>query len=166
MLDIKIESSFDGQRIAKEIRDFAKKTKDLRPAWRKLVPILAEMVRGNIEGKGSPIGVSWAPLSPHTKARKARLGQGRAALVQTGRLLATVSKASKGRRSLGRSRVKFGPREKYAFVQHFGSKSKNIPARPYLGWTVRGTRAAITLVEDHLTKLLLEAQNAINGGAL
>lgn len=166
MLDIKIESSFDGERIAKEIRAFAKKTKDLRPAWRKLVPILAEMVRGNIEGRGSPIGVSWPALNPQTVARKARLGKGRATLVQTGKLLSTVSKASKGRRSLGRSRVKFGPRDKYAFVQHFGSKSKNIPARPYLGWTVRGRRSAVMLVEQHLTQLLLDAQNAINGGVL
>lgn len=156
------------KQIARELGSLSRSFSDWKPAWRALLPILADEMRATLEGEGVPIGARWPELDPETLKRRTRAGirgQGRMALQSTGRLLATVSSPSAGLRRMTGTQLRFGPNERYQFVQHFGSKRRGIPARPFIGWTPRGERAAIDAMDQRARALLdRAAQLAFSGG--
>lgn len=164
-LDVVIDlSSFDGGRIAGGLRSLGKESRDLRSVWKKLLPILAQELGAAVRSEGAAIGQRWPQLAADTLARKRRLGRGRAALIGTGRLLSQLTSPSRAKASLTKRRLKVGPRERYMFVMHYGSKRRGIPARPFVAWTMRGRRSAVDLVSRFIDDLVQRTQ-AIVGGA-
>lgn len=104
---------------------------DLRPAWTEIAAILAEDQRRTFDTRGGNIGERWEPPSAATLARKGR-AKGSAQLVLSGEVLAQVSSPSAGLRRASRTFMSFGTNIRHGIVQHFGSKARNIPARPFM----------------------------------
>lgn len=135
-------ASLFGDRVPKLMKDY-------RPAWRQLLPVLAQEMSKTIESEGKNLGVRWAPLKRGTVARKKRAGQSGAALQGTGRLLAQVSSKTKGKVSLTRTKVVFGPnKDSYKFIQNFGSRRRGLPARQYIGLTRNMRESALNFMDD------------------
>lgn len=148
-----------------------KRWRDWRPSWRRSLPAIASGLARNIRGQGAPIGSRWPALSSETLKRRGRSGRGRAALVATGQLLAQISSTSGGarggRRSLTRGRVRFGiPASKtYGYVQQFGSKTRRIPARPFIGWNTPMRNAVLDQMEAQAKRQVAEIAREINRAA-
>lgn len=97
---------------------------DLRPAWRKIIPVLGQ--------KQKELSRGWAPLSPAYAEWKNRAYGGQPLLHRTGRLMAAMNEApNTALREMTGSRLKFvirGP--DYARFIHYGTSF--MPARPLL----------------------------------
>jgi len=143
------------RRIGRAYDASALKLKDWRPAWKRLLPHLADGLRDNINSQGGRLGRSWAPLTMAWRRRKQRLGKGRAPLVFSGKLLSLVSSPRRGKRSLTKKRLKFGPNKKYQFVQHFGDKRGNLPEREYIAWNTKMDKRRQQIMDQHMVKALL-----------
>lgn len=91
-----------------------------------LMEILGTLVEGQVKRrisseKTSPDGVPWAPLKASTALKKGSSAQ----LVDTGRLLGSISHTSTS------STATVGTNVFYAPFQHYGTR--HIPARPFMG---------------------------------
>lgn len=116
---------------------------DLRPAWRKIVPLLAQQQQTLSEG--------WAPLSPAYAEWKSEHYGGQPLLHRTGALAAAMNEApNTALAEMTGSRLKFvvrGP--DYARFIHHGTSF--MPARPLVP-TLRSDDKARTsdLIGEHL----------------
>ena len=151
----------DFEAIAKEYRLLASDLRDWRAAWRAILPRLAAGLQAVWFSAGAELGERWPELKPETVRRKEREGRGRSMLLYTERLLRTISSPTRGKRSLTKKRVAFGPKDRYAFVQHYGSKERGIPPRPFIGITKTMEGDITTLMDAHARAVIAKAEQKI-----
>lgn len=149
--------------LARIIKNLGPKYKDWRPAWRKVLPIMASEMANNLRSEGAPIGARWTPLKQATLERKMREGLTSAALVASSLLLNTISSKTKGRRSLTRSKVSFGPNKLYQLIQQFGVRSRGVKGRRYMGLTTHLIEQTMLAMNNHSANLLAQASREISG---
>lgn len=142
---------FDGiQSIKTKLRDF-------RKVWKQLLPIFGSEMARTIREAGSPVGATWAPHSP---ASITRFGAKQHALLQNkGRLLRTVYRD--GKQKLTKNVLRYGPKRRSDFVQHFGSQKRKIPSRPFVALTQPMSNAARALMDQQVARILAEASAMI-----
>jgi hypothetical protein len=142
---------------------------DLRPAWRRLVPRVAEGIRENFSTRGRSLGVPWFPLTRAYIERKRRKGQSSAELLATRRLFNTVT-SEQGVLSLTRSSLQFGVRLSefpQAGALNFGHFDTKQPARPFIFSAEAGVNPATKMAAtEELERLSQEILTRLRlGGA-
>lgn len=142
------------KQLRADLLEASKGLKDYRKAWRRLVPFVALEIRTLIVTQGRSAGIHWPALKQATLRRRRRgRGSDRAALQMTGKLIRNVG-TRRAKKTLSRKGVSFSARQRYEFVQHFGSKRRGIPARPFLVLTPRSVQHAQKLVLEQVDDVL------------
>jgi phage virion morphogenesis protein len=152
---IKLEGD---KEIQEKLQEMAQR---LQPSkFQRALNTVGEMIQGSIEEsfetKKSPFGESWAPLSIKTLAQKRKKGYRDTILREEGDLEDKwTHKADASSVAVG-TNVKSKKGFAYAGVHHFGSKKKNIKARPFLPVDKNGTiekglkEDILDALEDHI----------------
>lgn len=128
-----IEGLDEAQRLTEDVQ---KRLRDMSPALRAAAEEFKTLTDDSFEAQAAPSGAGWEPLKEATLRR--RRGGGGRILIDTGRLrnsLTAVAQAT----ALRVGQITGGATPKYARVHQFGSAKQNIPARPFLPFTVGGT---------------------------
>ncbi len=96
-----------------------------------------------MQDKRSPDGGQWAPWATRTAASRGRKGNAAQGLLwDSGTLLASIQmQARDGLVSIGTDT---------AYAQYLQGGTGNMPAREFLGWTERDTKAAERMVLDYI----------------
>lgn len=155
--------------LGKAFESLADRLTNYRPVWAKVTPLIVEGMRQNVEQQGAPLGRKWRPLTQstierkgrwrkNTKRRSNRIGPDR-------RDFGSVSPPLVGRsgallRGVTRPKVRLGEyqllvwpgNKRYFFVQHFGSPTHKMPARPYIAMSRATSRSARVMIEEFVRR--------------
>ena len=107
----------------------AEKLEDLTDYWDSVGKYMEKKtIQERFEKEQAPDGTKWKPLSPaRIKQRLKRHKRGNM------KILSDTGELRRIHYEAGKNYVQIGTNVKYAKVHQFGSKKKNIPARPFLG---------------------------------
>lgn len=129
--------------------------RDWRPAWRRLVPVIASGIAENISSRGASIGVPWAPVDARYARRKASEGKGRLDLFVTGWLIDDVTSPDSVV-ALTPRRLSFGTQTNpYARAVNFAGRKR------FMGWNQRMEIGAALIMDDHARALIAKASARI-----
>ena len=140
---------------ARALNIAAKKFEDYRPAWRKLLPNLAQEMGIIVNSRGRALEGRWPPLSTKTIKQKKH----DTPFVRTGKTLSDLTTPRKGKRKLTRKMIAYGPTERFAYVFHYGV-DKRQPSRTLIGWTENLRGKADEFISDRAQELIDEAIRA------
>ena len=146
------------RKLAKALGDAGAELTDWRPAWRTFAPEIGPEMARTLDAQGAPLGESWPSSTPRWLARKAKRGGGRVAGVFTGRLRAELA-SNTARVSIGKRRLRWGPRLARAYVLNFGRSPAF--ARPFLGFTPRLERALEAVLVARADDVLARAMGGV-----
>ena len=138
--------------------EFKKEFSDYRDAWRELLPLWAKGLEDNVHSQGRNLGEAWAPLAPSTIRRRS----GRTPGIATGRMVARLGSPTRAKRSLTKSRLRVGPREKYAHIFHFGAKSRGQPERRFLAVSSNMRSDGVRVMDKHVRRQLHKLADRID----
>lgn len=164
MIEIDVEIKPSPREIKKAMRGLEGDLKDWKVVWKKMLPVVRAEMERTVRSKGSNAGIDWPALKQAT-IRRASGKRSRAPLIRSGKLLRKIT-AKGAKRSLTKTQLVYGlpsGAKKYMFVQHYGSDSRNIPARPYVSVTPRIQRTAQILMQRHADRVLAAAARKFNG---
>lgn len=132
----------------------AERTRDARPAMRKVRSIIEAGHRKQFETGGAYLGDSWEALAPGTLARKARKGQDSRILRASGALEASLT-GGKGRRGgATRTTARAGTSVWYAVFAKSGTKhaghGASSPVRTIVGLTTRDRLKSVRTIQKYI----------------
>lgn len=114
--------------------------------WQKVGRVLSEEANNCFTSQRSPDGKAWKRLSKATRKQRSKMGGAMRILQRTGAM----------RRSLyvitSPGRAEIGTRNPYAPVHQYGSASKRIPARPFIGLSIAGRQKIAQLLRTWITR--------------
>lgn len=148
--------------IARVIKGLGRSLRTWRPAFKAVLPYVAQGIRDNIRSRGASVGSPWARLATSTLRRKARLGQTRGPLIGSGE---NIDKPLNGGAivKLSATRMSYGVKGLVANVQHFGRKKGDLPPRRYMAWNASMEAVLHLAMERHAQKLLTIAREQMAG---
>jgi len=136
-MSLLIDADTEGYKRA--IASALKQWKDIKPQLSAVGDYLQSTTDERFDRQRAPNGRRWAALSPAYAKRKAkdpRKKKSAGILELTGDMRRSIKK------TVGKTSIEIGPRESAtpfiklkAGVHQYGSPSRNIPARPFLGLT-------------------------------
>lgn len=115
--------------VQKDIKSLKEKPEAVK-VWSTVSMILKAETLRSFQNECGPDGRAWKPLSARTilaRRKGKRKSLGTKILQDTGRLRASISV------NHGAGWAEIGTTIKYAPVHQYGSKKRNIPARPFIG---------------------------------
>lgn len=123
-----------------------KKVSDLAPLMRNLAGMLGDITENAFEYEMNPeTSEKWANLSLRTILERQQKGYVPIKiLVQTGQLAASIHT------STGSNFAQIGTNKDYAYDLQFGKSSKNLPARPFIGFSPSDAEEMEQMVNDYL----------------
>lgn len=148
------------RRLAKAIGEAGAELTDWRPAWRAFAPTIGPEMARNLDARGGPLGETWPATTKRWLARKAARGGGRTDGVFTGRLRSELQ-ANTARVSIGKRRLRWGPRLARAYVLNFGRAPQW--ARPFLGFSPRLSAALEGVLVARAIEVLDRAIEKVGG---
>lgn len=120
--------------IERDIRASAGRARFLTPALEEVGQDMMRTTKIQFESGGRRGGGSWSFPSADWEARKLKEGGDPRPLIQTGRLMKSVTREGSSEMILDikGNKLTFGSRVPYADVHQHGDPARNIPARPFL----------------------------------
>jgi phage virion morphogenesis protein len=111
-----VEIKIDDTRINKALGELLAKSKNMRPAMKKVAGIMADAVEENFAQQGRP---KWASLSRSTIKARTKSGTWPGSILQqSGSMAASIQSDT------GDDYAQVGTNKKYAAIQHFGGTIK------------------------------------------
>lgn len=148
------------EEVARRIGIAWRKFSDFRPVFEELYPQVVDSLREVVRSAGGDIGALWPALLESTVRRKNRDTPGGGPLVGLGNLMLRIG----DRKSISRMRLRVAPRDRYAYVQNFGSPKHRMPARPFIGISPVIHQIAINLIGSYAGTMMDEITREISGG--
>ena len=142
MTGVTLKINLDTAELGQALERLQRQAKNLRPALTEIGEYLLESSEDRFADQVDPQGRPWAALSPGYKKRKRKHRD--LMLVLDGYLKGTLAVR------VSAERVEIGSNRVYAATHQLGDEGRNIPARPFLGLSVRDTAEMLAIMEDHL----------------
>ena len=152
----RIEVKPDPKQIERAFGELSRKLMDWRPAFTRLIPVIAAGERAIFNSKGSVIGEPWHAVTEMYARRKERKGGGRLQNFLTGALRGELTSRA-GVLSMTKKKLTFGTDLPYARAIHFGQKNRLI------GWTNEMQERAREIFAEQAEALMQQAAAAIGG---
>ena len=127
-MDIHIQTS-GLEHVKRLLNVQAEKLEDLTEYWDSVGKYMEKKtIQERFEKEQAPDGTKWQPLSPaRVKQRLKKHKKG------DFKILSDTGELRRIHYEAGKDYMQIGTNVKYAKVHQYGSKKKNIPARPFLG---------------------------------
>lgn len=159
-MPVNMEIQVDDAEVQRFLRAIQGRVRNPSPVMRQIAGILRnEAAQAFRKETGPATGQAWPPLSPVTKARRAKQGKTGKMLQVKGDLKRSIHQES------GRDYAAAGTNLVYARTHQFGAKRGafgswkgrplpwgDIPARPFLGLSPRGRNAILDKMRDWLER--------------
>lgn len=128
---VTIESN--SEKTEKILSLLAKRVEDLSPAFREYVKEFNEHIRKNFESEGKATNrKKWDALKePYASRKKKKYGD-KPILVVSGKLKKAASGGDGWVQAIAAKKLQMGINLEYATTMQYGSKKKNVSARPFL----------------------------------
>lgn len=153
-----IEVEIDDTNARQLLNELKTRLGDLGPVLEAVGQIIQSGTQQRFVDQQGPDGQAWAPLSAVTLDRRRKAGRGAQILRDTGRLMNSISYRVSG------ESVSVFTNVIYAGTQQFGAKKGaygrtrrgapipwgNVPARPFLGYSVEDNEAVIEVLQGYL----------------
>lgn len=140
-IQIKVQGDDAFKQALKQLEN---KASNLKPYFDDLGEYMVLSTRERFDREVDPDGNRWPELAPATVARKARKNKNPKILQQDSILRDSITPdATQDQLEMG-TNLEYGPTHQY------GDSSRNIPARPYLGFSDQDLQEAMDLIGDHL----------------
>lgn len=169
--------------MGKAFEALADRLTNYRPVWAKVTPLIVENLRQNVVQQGAPLGERWKPLTQSTLERKGRWRKrtgrrsnrigpdrrdfGAVAPPLVGRSGALLRGVTRPKVRLGEYQLLIWPgNRRYFFVQHFGSPTHKMPARPFIAMSRATTRSARVMIEEYVRREVASMLSDLGVGTL
>jgi phage virion morphogenesis protein len=150
----------DSRELQEALKRLAESVENLREPLDQIGAAVSNNAQLRFPAQAGPGGKPWSKLSPVTLARRKKGGKGAQALLDTGRLRASIT------HNVHSNTVEVGTNVEYAAVQQFGAtrgafgRTKrgapipwgNIPARPFLGLDAEDIADLGDIISKYLKK--------------
>lgn len=136
------------QRVLQKLKRFP--DEGVREAFSDLGPHLMASALRRAKAQRSPDNIPWAKLSPRYQARKAKTRGGLGLLVFDRHLLGDRFSYQITGRTL-----RIGTASVYGATHQFGDTKRNIPARPFIGFSAQDKVDIVDILKEHITRLAL-----------
>jgi len=140
---MRINVSFDASGIIDHLAGVSERLENLSPALEKIGQTLYAVSMESFANETSPWGVPWAQLAERTI--KDRGGEAHPILYRTGMLKNSISSVVTSANS-----VEVGANVDYAKYHMRGIESRNLPARPFLGFSLSTPTVLENILANHL----------------
>jgi phage virion morphogenesis protein len=143
MIEIRINSEETDQLLA-ELR---RRMRDLRPVMEAVGQVIQSGTQQRFIDQEDPEGNPWAPLKPSTIAlrRRGPMATGSIQILRdTGRLMNSISYRATSKQVAILTNVA------YAGTHQFGYPRRNIPARPFFGYSASDQAAVVEVLNGYI----------------
>lgn len=143
---------FESAAVA-DLRGFAQRASDMRPAMGEVRPLMMEGIRRQFESHGNYLGTPWPALSYETVRRKSREGKSPELMVDQGYLSTSLTGGPGMVSRVTRTMARVGVQD---FVARFhqrgasGGRRGDMPARPVVGISDTGQELAMLIIRRFL----------------
>lgn len=152
MTGARVQITVDDRRVQEGLGELAARLDDLRPVFREIAGVLAEVVEEAFATESDPATLTpWQKLAESTTRQRTEEGTwpGKILQVSQGGLAAEISSDS------GADFAVVGSGKVYAAIHQLGGeagrgRSVNIPARPFLGLSDEGAEEVLDICGRHL----------------
>lgn len=152
-----IQATWQIEEAVTGLRALQSRLRDLRPAWRSLLPYLRRATEATFASQGGRIGSPWAPLSDEYARWKAVRYPGQPILRASDAMFESlVKETGDSVADVERESLTYGTRDRKAKYHHDGTR--RMPRRRFLGVTAGDRREVKKIVRQHL-----ENQSRLSG---
>lgn len=136
-----------------DLRGFAERASDMRPAMGEVRPLMIEGIRRQFESHGNYLGTPWPALSAETLRRKSREGKAPELMVDDGDLAAALTGGRGMTSRVTRTSSRVAVKDFVARFHQGGAtegRRGDLPARPVVGISDSGKELAMLIIRRFL----------------
>lgn len=163
-----ISLELDDRELTRALDKLAARVSSMAPVMHRVAQVMEEGVRQHFADERGPDGQRWAPLADSTLLAHMRRASPGGLLTKRGNTRAKAMKALAQKKILldsGRLSHELGREvssmsamltsvQPYAAVHQFGFEKRNIPARPYMGFSEAMSASIKGAVTDYIAEAL------------
>lgn len=163
-----IHLTLDDRAVQQALDNLSRRLSDMSPVMNRVAQVMEEGTRKHFEEERGPDGQKWKPLADSTLLAYMRRASPGGLLTKRGNTRAKAIKALAQKKILrdsgdlshllGRqvtaSSAQLSSNMKYAATHQFGDDKRNIPARPFFGFSEAITAGIVAAAQDYITEAL------------
>jgi len=163
-----IELTLDDRALQQALEGLSRRLADLTPLMRRVAQVMEEGTRTHFEEERGPDGQKWKPLADSTLLAYMRRASPGGLLTRRGNTRARAIKALADKKILrdsghlayewdtdaGALSARLSTKTKYAATHQFGDEKRNIPARPFLGFSESIKAGIVDAARRHVEEVL------------